>query len=367
MLVSPWAAGSLDAWRSGVRQSIATLLGSDRSVSLLPLPGEPPFQFDEVPALKQYADHYWRLDPISDFHTIGTQASIWPELARHCERPDRKAWQRSEFLNDWVRPQRVCQPCGLTVIRARDELPCPPMPHRSGVAGFWFFRDRPEPCASGERERAILRLLLPAFEAGLHAIVRCGRSPALLSTVLDGMNEGVVVFDERLRVNFQNRAYRQILADDREAARLQEACATAARNLSVFAQHLAQKAHPPRLSDVAKQEIQTRMGRYLVRSALLPPGQLAVGPTIVVLVTRVSAPPVALDHLQQRYRLTARETAVAWLLAGGQPNAAIARELGVSVHTARRHVEHVLSKLGIHSRAMVSAKLYGNAPSPLDS
>jgi DNA-binding CsgD family transcriptional regulator len=29
----------------------------------------------------------------------------------------------------------------------------------------------------------------------------------------------------------------------------------------------------------------------------------------------------------------------------------------VSIHTARRHVEHVLLKLGVHSRAAVGARL----------
>jgi len=35
----------------------------------------------------------------------------------------------------------------------------------------------------------------------------------------------------------------------------------------------------------------------------------------------------------------------------------MARLLDVSIHTARRHVEHVLMKLGVHSRAAVGARL----------
>jgi DNA-binding CsgD family transcriptional regulator len=48
---------------------------------------------------------------------------------------------------------------------------------------------------------------------------------------------------------------------------------------------------------------------------------------------------------------------VSRLLADGRSNADLARALGVSIHTARRHVEHVLLKLGVHSRAAVGAAL----------
>ena len=62
-------------------------------------------------------------------------------------------------------------------------------------------------------------------------------------------------------------------------------------------------------------------------------------------------------ELGERYCLTGRETVVSRLLAAGHSNAEVARLLGVSIHTARRHVEHVLTKLGVHSRAAVGAKL----------
>jgi DNA-binding NarL/FixJ family response regulator len=59
----------------------------------------------------------------------------------------------------------------------------------------------------------------------------------------------------------------------------------------------------------------------------------------------------------QGYGLTRREQEVAGLLAEGQSNAAIARRLGISAHTARHHTQRVLSKLTVHSRAEAGAKL----------
>jgi DNA-binding CsgD family transcriptional regulator/PAS domain-containing protein len=53
-------------------------------------------------------------------------------------------------------------------------------------------------------------------------------------------------------------------------------------------------------------------------------------------------------------RLTARERQVAALLARRATNPEIAAALGVSPHTARHHTEHVLRKLGLSSRRMLS-------------
>ena len=49
--------------------------------------------------------------------------------------------------------------------------------------------------------------------------------------------------------------------------------------------------------------------------------------------------------------LTARERQVLELVAAGLPNKAIARELGISEHTAKFHVGSLLGKLGAASRA----------------
>jgi DNA-binding NarL/FixJ family response regulator len=59
-------------------------------------------------------------------------------------------------------------------------------------------------------------------------------------------------------------------------------------------------------------------------------------------------------------RLTERELEILTLLGGGLDNGAIAEKLYVSVTTVRTHIQHLLAKLGLHSRleAAVLANRY---------
>jgi DNA-binding CsgD family transcriptional regulator len=65
-------------------------------------------------------------------------------------------------------------------------------------------------------------------------------------------------------------------------------------------------------------------------------------------------------RLSSRFGLTRREKEVAILLAQGRSNQAIARELRISVHTARHHTQRILTKLEVHSRGEAGAKIRGS-------
>jgi two-component system response regulator DegU len=56
------------------------------------------------------------------------------------------------------------------------------------------------------------------------------------------------------------------------------------------------------------------------------------------------------DAIRRISQLTRREQQVLMLLAEGANKEAIARKLVISPETARTHIQHVLSKLGVHSR-----------------
>ena len=62
-------------------------------------------------------------------------------------------------------------------------------------------------------------------------------------------------------------------------------------------------------------------------------------------------------RLRSRYGLSRREAEVALLIAEGLANDEIAARLFISPHTARRHTEQVLDKLGLRSRKALALKL----------
>ena len=55
-------------------------------------------------------------------------------------------------------------------------------------------------------------------------------------------------------------------------------------------------------------------------------------------------------------QLTARELEVLALLAAGTPNPRIAEELVVTLDTVKKHVTHVLGKLGAANRTEAAAR-----------
>jgi DNA-binding NarL/FixJ family response regulator len=78
--------------------------------------------------------------------------------------------------------------------------------------------------------------------------------------------------------------------------------------------------------------------------------ELGAGPDLARLEARVASEP--------RFGLTARELEVLRLLASGRTNAAIARELTLSVKTVDRHVSNIFDKLDVPTRAAATAFAY---------
>jgi DNA-binding CsgD family transcriptional regulator len=357
-LLSPLDFESLGAWRAEARKAIGALIRAETSVSFLPIEGETPYQADRQIDLAHYAEHFHTMDKTTRYYrATGTHAFTWQTMRPTYERPDRAAWLKSEFYNDWVRPQRLCQPCGLIAVRLPAELPCPPFESFSGLAGLWFYWDRDGPAATGERELTILQVLLPAFEAGLHLVVRCAQERQRVAHVLATLGEGAMLVHASGRVLYENPALQRMLAQDAEERRLLVECTRMGRVVLALAGRRGAKSHAQEIVAPGEQRLRTAAGSYRVRGTLLGPGVLGSGPMALVVLERTTPETLAFTDLHDRYQLTQREAAVSRLLAQGHTNAEVARLLGISIHTARRHAERVLMKLGVHSRAAVAGKL----------
>ena len=78
--------------------------------------------------------------------------------------------------------------------------------------------------------------------------------------------------------------------------------------------------------------------------------------------TRLRGSVATRTSLRKPRSLTAREQEVAELIAGGRTNRQIAEALVISERTADTHVQNILNRLGLVSRAQVAAWVAQRAP-----
>ncbi|WP_459956925.1 helix-turn-helix transcriptional regulator [Nocardia sp. IFM 10818] len=112
--------------------------------------------------------------------------------------------------------------------------------------------------------------------------------------------------------------------------------------------HLARQAGAgPRRS-----RIRTRTGRWLTLHAeALDGGRVSV-------IVEPTRPQDIAQLVADAYQLTARERHIVRLLSSGHSRAEIAKLLGLSAHTVNDHVKSVFGKVGVRSRAELTAKLF---------
>jgi DNA-binding CsgD family transcriptional regulator len=207
-------------------------------------------------------------------------------------------------------------------------------------------RDRGGVQPFDEKTLAMLRLLQPALAVGVEMRQRFARRRVEFYRVLDAMREGLMLVDASGRVLHETQAIARLLADEWERDRVRTAMLACARSLTE-----ARRAYGA--------EVRTAQHRYRIRGCYAGE-ELAGSSTVLVAIERVGPVPAPDDSaLKLRFGLTPREIQVTRLLAAGRRNDDVAASLQISPHTARRHTERVLAKLGASSRAAVGALLRG--------
>lgn len=97
--------------------------------------------------------------------------------------------------------------------------------------------------------------------------------------------------------------------------------------------------------------------RYCLRGAYLGFEMLGTPASLLVTLERITREPLSDGALRERFGLTPQEIRVSRRLAAGLSNAAIAKDLRISIHTVRTHGERVREKLGVRSRAAVASRM----------
>lgn len=208
------------------------------------------------------------------------------------------------------------------------------------------------------RELEVMRLLLPAFKAGVHMQVRLAQRRSDLGRCLDALKEPLMVQDLDGRGVHRNPALRKLLEDEPESDVVLSAMRALGMNL-VRRRYSHRKSSSESPLTGGSREVRTARGVYTFRAGYLAPGVLTR--EAVVLVTVATGPPrlPSVPSLRRRFDLTPREAEVALLLAEGHSNREIAKILSISPHTVRHHAEHVFLKLDVHTRKVLALRLLG--------
>ncbi|MDT8369650.1 MAG: response regulator transcription factor [Longimicrobiales bacterium] len=104
------------------------------------------------------------------------------------------------------------------------------------------------------------------------------------------------------------------------------------------------------LKDAPLDEVARTIRSVAVGNDVLPEAMTA---TLFSEIAREAISAGKTEHLDS-VRLTPREEEVIELIATGKSNKAIARELHISIHTAKSHLRNIMEKLNLHSRLQLA-------------
>lgn len=342
VMLTPFCYADGEQWRTAVCSGLASPLHAVGKSFALAMPNEPFIAGppDVVSALQALVPvPSWMLEAIARRRQRGLKVAGFSEIY------DVEAVKRTPFYNDVVIPNRLLAPVELAV-----DFPGLPLP---AVLGFMFESER-----TGARElprnKQMLRLLVPAFVAGVGTYIRFSSQKAALASVLDSISIGATIVDVDGNVVDENQAMKTLMAVDPE----RNSVRAAVRQVSLGVANIVARGKSP---DWARQaevlEVRTASTRYRIKATFAWGGFLHNRDAVLALTEAITARSLNPEQLESQFGLTRREIETAQLIVRGYSNRQIATALGVSTNTARRHSEHVLSKLDVHSRAAVAARV----------
>ncbi|HSU95066.1 MAG TPA: helix-turn-helix transcriptional regulator [Gemmatimonadaceae bacterium] len=344
-LVSPLYYERIGDWRNASRLAVERVIGADRSAGMLPCVDEPLAEHhaDLLPAINDYLDYFHTLDVGLQVRRreLGLEVCHWSTVY------DMKQLVKSEIYNDFSHPHKMLDCTGL-VYDLDPALP---------PAALLYYHESEKSRPFGERGLALLRLLMPAFKAGVQSCLRLATRRAALGQLFDSIESALACFDAAGNVVQQNLAMTKLLSAEPEHDRLLAQMRAAANTLGASLRRATRHAYSDTPASPWR-DLSTAARHYRLSASLLPAGLLAPQSMIVVALDPLDQQQRSDTELRATYALTSREIQIARLLATRHHTPEIADLLGISVHTARRHTEHVLMKLGVHSREQVKSLLF---------
>ena len=259
---------------------------------------------------------------------------------------------RTEYYNDWLRPQKLYYGYGGTILRESD--------FTTNITAVRTKKQGPFDAA----EMELLALLMPHLQRAIQLHRRLASTDAargLLLDALDNLTTGVFLVGPKARLLYMNHSAQQIvdqhdgvsvdannlhLASSRETARL--------RRLVPTSLTLDLESGPGRAGGEMRATRPSGRPAFVMVVIPVRPERAEVRvlmgleqPTAIILVSDPEKDPEADCGLIQRcFALTPAESRLASLLIAGKSVKEISASMGVTVNTARTHLKRVLSKTG---------------------
>ena len=348
LLVSPLETPTLDAWGSAVVRTIKDVLRADRAILTIPFRNERRYLTDDLD-VRDVTSYPERVAPLA------SRVSAWDRVNRLGAYTRNDLWRpilddyfRSDYYNDFIVPLRLFNPIGLGVA-----LNGPPS--AATVSQLQFYAPREGGDQFSRRGVKVLRMLYPAFHAGARVCLRLADERAMLASALDAVRDGVLLYSRSGALLHENTSLQGTLQRDPERGRLVAEMSAIARAVTAVTDR--PKRATPVLPHTLVREIRTHRARYRATGTSLG-DWLGGGASVLVCLERLTPEAPSLETIQSRLGLTRRGAEVALLVAEGLANDEIANRLAISPHTVRHHLELVMARLNVNSRAGVARKLF---------
>jgi DNA-binding CsgD family transcriptional regulator len=346
VLLSPFAYDNSDSWRRAAARAVETCLGGDGSSFALPVVGETMIAASpEITTALQTLSPppQWIVHGLTERRrNLGLSVTDWDELFTA------DLVRRTPFYNEVVRPQGLLAP--LVMVRETGEGGLP-------AALSVYFSDERIAQRHTSRRKELLRFLFPAFCAGLNTYLSHRRNSAALVALSEDAAIGVVFFDAHARLYRENEFFQQLMCAEPGRDRVRAEATRVVREILRGPMLIGPSSPQPRRGQSA---VYTGYAHYRISATLLDDQSARESVLAVALVDKVEGRAANARGLTERFSLTDREIEIAQLLRNGLSSREIAANLGISVNTARRHIERILLKLDVHNRTAAAAKLAGN-------
>lgn len=271
-----------------------------------------------------------------------------------------KEFRRTEFYDGWARPQGLC--CPVTVVLHRqDDVYCPLTLVRADGAGD-----------ATDHERALLARLAPhlmrAMRVGMQ-IDSLQHQRSAMEAILTHTAIAVLLLDRNQRIVFANAAAEKLLASG--------TCLTTIKGTVMSRESRSNRELKKAILEVvarkpdagAEIKIDREQGRPLLATVLpLPAGNqffldLESRACCAVFVCDPESVQESRSNLIARiYGLTPAETRVLDSILSGTGLAHAARQIGVSLTTARTHLQRIFDKTGTGRQAELVSLVMTSTP-----